>query len=146
MTNLILQTKYHGVREYEEKDIIEFQKGMPGFDKLKKFIIFPVEDNEVFSVLHSLEDESIGFVIASPFDVINNYEFKLENDIIKRLKITGNEDVLVFNTVTLSSKVENITINLRAPIIINIKEKLGEQIILSNEKYLIKYPLFKENV
>ena len=146
MTNLNIQTKYHGIREYEERDIIEFHKGLPGFDKLKNFITFPVEDNEVFSILHSVEDESVGFVIASPFSVIDNYEFKLEDDVIEKLKITKNEDVLVVNIVTLSSKLENITMNLRAPIIINIKEKLGEQIILNNEEYLIKYPIFKENV
>lgn len=134
------------MREYEEKDIIKFSKGIPGFDKLNKFIVFPVEDNEIFSILHSIEDESIGFVMASPFNVINKYEFKLEDDVIERLKIISNEDVLVLNTVTLNSKIENITINLRAPIIINIKDRLGEQIILNNEKYLIKYAMFKENV
>lgn len=146
MINLKLQTKYHGVREYKEEDIIEFPKGLPGFDSLKKFITFPVEDNEVFSILHSVEDESVGFVIVSPFTVINDYEFKLEDDVVEKLKITKNEDVSVVNIVTLNSKLENITINLRAPIIINIKEKLGEQIILNNEEYLIKYPIFKENV
>jgi flagellar assembly factor FliW len=65
---------------------------------------------------------------------------------MKRLEINKNEDILVVNIVTLNSKLENITMNLRAPIIINIKEKLGEQIILNNEEYLIKYPMFKENV
>ena len=141
-----VETTYHGTREYGEKDIIEFSKGIPGLDKLKKFIIFPVEDNEVFSILHSIEDESIGFVIASPFGVATDYEFKLEDDVMNRLRISKNEDLLVFNIVTLNSNVEKITMNLRAPIIINIKEKLGEQIILNNEKYLIKYPIFKEKV
>lgn len=133
------------MREYEKKDIIEFQKGIPGFEKLKKFIIFPIEENEVFSIMHSIEDETVGLVIASPFNVIDNYEFELEDDVIRKLRITKNEDILVQNVVTLSSKLENITINLRAPIIINIKESLGEQIILNNEEYLIKYPIFKEN-
>jgi flagellar assembly factor FliW len=51
---------------------------------------------------------------------------------------------MVLNTVTIQSKVEEITTNLRAPIIINIREGLGEQIILENDKYKIKQPLFKE--
>ena len=52
-----LNTKYHGVKEYEEKDIINFKKGLPGFEGLKKFILFPVEDNDVFSILHSVEND-----------------------------------------------------------------------------------------
>lgn len=138
-----LNTKYHGIREYEEKDIIDFNKGLPGFEDLKRFIIFPVEDNEMFSVLHSVDNVEVGFVVVSPFNVLKDYEIKLDDETIKKMKIEKPEDVLVVNTVTLSSKVENITVNLRAPIIINIKDKIGAQLILSNESYLVKYPLFK---
>ncbi len=138
-----LNTKYHGICQYEEKDIIDFNKGLPGFEDLKKFILFPVEDNEMFSVLHSVENVEVGFVVVSPFNVLKDYEIKLDDETIKKMKIKKPEDVLVVNTLTLSSKIEDITVNLRAPIIINIKDKTGAQLILSNESYLVKYPLFK---
>ncbi|MCM0650464.1 flagellar assembly protein FliW [Clostridium swellfunianum] len=137
-----LNTKYHGVREYEEKDIITFKKGLPGFESLKKFILFPVEENELFSVVQSIEDESIGLVVISPFSVVKDYEFKLVEEKQEQLAIESPEDVLVLNTVTLSTKLESITANLKAPIIINIKQRLGEQIILDNDKYKIKQPIF----
>ncbi|MGY0375119.1 flagellar assembly protein FliW [Clostridium sp. JNZ J1-5] len=138
-----LNTKYHGKREYEEKDVIIFNKGLPGFEELRKFIIFPAEENEIFSILHSIDDEAVALVVISPFYAMEDYEFKLEDSLIERLKIESQDQVIVLNTVTLDSKVENITTNLRAPIIINKKYKLGEQIILNNEEYLIKYPLIK---
>jgi len=139
-----INTKYHGTKEYNEDEVITFKKGIPGFQELTKFIIFPVEDNEVFSILHSIEDEKLGFVVVSPFYVMEDYEFKLSDRIIEELKIENADDVLVLNTVTLSSKMEDITTNLQAPMIINIKNKLGEQIIIDNGKYKIKHPLFKE--
>lgn len=139
-----LNTKYHGVREYEEKDIINFNKGLPGFENLKKFIVFPLEENQIFNVVHSIEDLSIGIVVISPFDFLDKYELNLKDEAIKRLKIKEEEDVRVLNTITVNSNKENITTNLRAPIVINIKEKLGEQIILENEEYIIKYPLFRK--
>ncbi|CAG7841075.1 Flagellar assembly factor FliW [Clostridium haemolyticum] len=141
-----LETKCHGIIEYNKDDVIEFKKGIPGFDNLKKFINFPIENNEVFSVLHSIENNEIGFIVTSPFSVINDYEINLDDNVINRLKIEKEKDVLVLNTVTLHSKLENITVNLCAPIVINIKTKLGEQIILNNEKYEIKHPLFKEDI
>lgn len=137
-----LNTKYHGVKEYEEKDIIEFRKGLPGFEELKKFILFPAEENEVFSILHSIEDKGLGIVVVSPFLFMKDYEFDLNQEKMKELEVKGHEEVLVLNTVTLNSKVEDITINLKAPIIININKKLGEQIILDNPNYAIKHPLF----
>lgn len=139
-----LNTKYHGVKEYEEKDILSFRKGLPGFEGLKNFIIFPVEENEVFSILHSLEDDSVGLVVISPFYVMKDYEFKLDDEKISELKIESHEDVLVLNTVTLNLAVEKMTVNLKAPIIININSKLGEQIILDNPNYSIRHSLFEK--
>ncbi|KEH88697.1 MULTISPECIES: flagellar assembly protein FliW [Clostridium] len=141
-----LETKCHGIIEYKEEDVIEFKKGIPGFDELKKFVNFPIEDNEVFSVLHSIENSEIGFIVTSPFSIIKDYEIDIDDSVIERLRIENEKDVLVLNTVTLHSKLENITVNLCAPIVINIKTKLGEQIILNNGKYQIKHPLFKEGI
>jgi len=139
-----LNTKYHGCIEYEERDVIYFQKGIPGFEELKKFIIFPVEDNDVFSVFHSIEKEDMGIIVTSPFNIEKEYEIQLEEEQIKSLKLQDEKDTLVLNTVTLSSDIDKITANLRAPIVINIKEKIGEQIIINSDKYKVKHPLFKE--
>jgi flagellar assembly factor FliW len=139
-----LKTKYHGTIEYKEDEIIYFKKGMPGFLDLKKFVLFPVEENDFFSVLHSVENSSIGFIVVSPFNIKKDYEIELNDAVLKELNIKEEIDVLIFNTVTLSSEVTKITSNLKAPIVINIKDRLGEQIILNDEKYEIKYPLFKE--
>ncbi|APQ98594.1 flagellar assembly protein FliW [Clostridium botulinum] len=139
-----LNTKYHGCIEYEEKDVIYFQKGIPGFEELKKFIIFPVEDNKVFSIFHSIEDEDIGIIVTSPFNIEKDYEIQLEEEQITNLKLQDEKDALVLNTVTLDSDIDKITVNLRAPIIINIKEKIGEQIIINSDRYKVKHPLFKE--
>lgn len=139
-----INTKYHGDREYKEEDIITFKKGLPGFEKLKKYILFSVEENELFSVLHSIEDESIGLIVVSPFDVMKEYEFKLTKELLQSLRIKEQNEVLVVNTVTLSSKLENITVNLKAPIVINTTEGLGEQLILDKDEYKVKHPLIEE--
>lgn len=139
-----LISKYHGEREYDEKDVITFEKGLPGFRQLKKFIIFPIEGNEVFSMLHSIEDMEIGLFVVSPFYVMKEYEFELSDDKIDELSVEKENDIIVLNTVCLNKDIKKITVNLKAPIVINIKEKKGEQLILDDDKYSLKYPLFKE--
>ncbi|SHJ49649.1 flagellar assembly factor FliW [Hathewaya proteolytica DSM 3090] len=141
-----LNTKYHGCIEYSQEDIINFKKGIPGFEELKQFILFTVEENPVFSVLHSIEKEDIGIIVTLPSNVKNDYEIRIEEEQMRTLKIQDEKDALVLNTVTLNADTEKITVNLRAPIVINIKEKIGEQIILDNDDYSIKHPLFKEGV
>ncbi|GAA0724340.1 flagellar assembly protein FliW [Clostridium malenominatum] len=139
-----LNTKYHGLIEYKEEDIVVFSKGLPGFEELRKFILLPIEQEGIFTLLHSIEDEDIGIPLISPFNVDKDYEFTLSKEIIKSLKANSPEDILVFTTVTINSNYENITTNLRAPIVVNIKEKMGEQIILEKDDYGIKHPIFQE--
>jgi flagellar assembly factor FliW len=139
-----IKTKYHGIKHYKDSDVITFKKGIPGFENLKKFIIFPVEENNLFYVLQSIEDLSIGLVLISPFNILKDYEFDLDDSKMEELEIKSHKDIIVFNTVTLNSKIENITANLKAPFVININKKIGEQIILDGSSYSIKYPLFKE--
>ena len=139
-----VKTKYHGTVSFEERDIIKFNKGLPGFESLKNFILLPVEGSDVFKILHSIEDEEIGLIVVSPFEFIKDYEVELKDEFIHELSIKREEDVLILNTVTLNSDISKITANLRAPIIINIREALGEQIILEDENLSIKYPLIRE--
>ncbi|WP_125152127.1 flagellar assembly protein FliW [Clostridium rectalis] len=139
-----INTKCHGEIQYSEEDIITFEKGIPAFNNLTKFIVFKLQQNEVFSIIHSIEDLSIGIPVISPFVICKDYEVKLSEKLIESLKIEDEKDVMLLNTVTINSDIKNITCNLRAPIIINIKERLGEQIILCNESYNIKHPIFQE--
>ena len=141
---MILETKAHGEVSYEEGEVITFRKGIPGFDNLSKFILFDAKDNQVFKILHSIENSNIGFIVINPFDFFNEYEFTVEDKTLSDLGIEKEEDVMVLNTVTLNSDIKNITTNLKAPIIINIKSLIGEQIIIDKEKYKVKHPLIKE--
>ena len=126
-----------------EEKIITFPKGLLGFEDLKKFNLFDVEENPSFKLLQSIEEEHIGFVVISPFEVNKNYELDLKESTIKTLHIENEEDVVLLTTVTLNKDVKKITTNLRAPIVINIKTLLGEQIILDKEEYKIKTSLIR---
>lgn len=133
----------HGNISYSLEDVIKFEKSIPGFEDIKNFIIKDADEESPFKILQSIDDVNIGFVLISPFDIEENYEIKLTDEIIERLRIKESSDVVLYSLVTLSSKVENITVNLKAPLVINIKEKKGEQFIVDKEIYKIKHPLMK---
>lgn len=141
---MVLLSRIHGKIEYKKDDIIRFEKGMLGLEELKQYLLVKLDEYDPFYLLQSIDDEDIGFILACPFDFHNEYEFDLKEDLIERLDIKKQEDVTIFTTVTLNSNVSKITTNLKAPIIINIYNKLGEQIILDKEKYQIKHPLMRE--
>lgn len=136
-------SKVHGKFEYEEKDIVHFKKEIPGLVGHSKFIIKELEGYEPFKILQSLECDELGLILVSPFEAMDDYEIKLSEDIVSGLNIKAPEEVALYTTVTLNSDAKKITTNLKAPIIVNIIEGLGEQIIVDKQKYQIKHPMFK---
>lgn len=141
---MVFISKVHGKLEYDEKDIIILKKGILGFDNIEKFILVELEEYQPFKLFQSLEDDEVGLILTSPFEVCDDYEVNLSKEIQKRLKIDNEIDVLLLTTVTLDSDPKKITTNLKAPIVINTKLNLGEQIVIDDSKYKIKHPLLKE--
>lgn len=120
---------------------IIFEKGIPGFEEYKYFRISDIEGNKNLKMITSKDDLNIGFVCISPFEVKKDYEINLSDEIINELNIGKPEEVLVLNIITLGKTLESSTVNLKAPIIINIKNNKGKQLILQDDKYKIKEPL-----
>lgn len=124
-------------------DVI-FKKGIPGFDSLREFIIKDLEGNEKFKILESRESE-ISFVTTNPFEIYSDYEVDLNDETIKELEIKRPEDVVILTIITLGRTLESSTMNLKAPLVINIKNNLGKQYIMQNSKYETKHPLIRRD-
>ena len=120
---------------------ILFEKGIPGFEDYKYFNVNIIKDNEKFYSIVSKEDDNIGFISISPFEIKTDYEIDLDDEFIKELDIKDEKDVLVICLITLGKSLKDSTANLKAPIIINIKNNRGKQLILQDDKYKIKEPL-----
>lgn len=132
----------HGTIMYKTDEIITFEKGVPGFQDLKKFVIKEVGEDSPFSILQSIEDKEIGFIVISPFLVNDKYEVNLSEEIANNLKIKAPEEVLLYSIVTLNSNINEITANLKAPIVISLNTKKAEQYIIDKDTYKIKEKIF----
>lgn len=122
---------------------LKFKKGILGFEDYNDFVVKDIEDNEVFKIIESKSDANVSLVIVSPFDIVEDYTVKIPEATIESLDIKSQEDVIIYTTVTLNSDIKKTTANLRAPIVINSKNYLAEQIILGDDKYKIKHPISK---
>ena len=141
-----IKTKFLGEVEVKEDQIIHFVEGIPGFPDEKEFALIPLDANSPFLTMQSTSSEGLGFMMASPYEFINNYTFDLASEDVHRLEIERVEDVQVYGIITLMETLLDSTINLLAPIVINDKNRLAKQVVLhlNNEKF-IKYPLKKAN-
>ena len=120
---------------------ILFEKGIPGFEDYKYFNVNVIKDNEKFYSIVSKEDDNIGFISISPFEIKKDYEIDLDDEFVNELDIKSEKDVLVLCLITLGKTLKDSTANLKAPIIINVKNNRGRQLILQDDKYKIKESL-----
>ncbi|MFB5674712.1 flagellar assembly protein FliW [Paenibacillus terreus] len=137
---MFIQTSRFGEIEVQEKDMITFVSPVLGFANLKKYVIINALENSLFQYMQSLEDKDLTFVLADPFQWFPDYEFELERRWLQKLKLKSKKDVDIWAITTLRSS-SDISINLKAPIVINTKSNEAAQIILEGLDYPTRYSL-----
>lgn len=139
-----INTKFFGELEIDEKDIISFVEGIPGFPDLKKYLVIHDNSNEYFSYLQAVENESVCFIITSPFFIMPDYSIEINDHIVKKLEIREEKDAVLYSIVTIPEDMKQMTVNMKAPLIINAENRKGLQEVIDNENYLVKHRIVKE--
>lgn len=132
------QTKYLGEVVVAEENIIHFSNGLPGFINEKQFTLMELPGNPVFKILQSMSTPTLAFIVTDPYHFYQDYTFELDDIILESLNITSEKDVTVLTIITLTKPFEDSTINLKAPVVINVKTKQGKQYILNDDNYITK--------
>ena len=145
---MLLNTKNFGEVEIKDEDILFFEYGLPGFESMTHFVILGKTDSpdDPFFWLQSIENPNLAFVIMNPRDLVFDYEAEIDMFTANLLKITNENDALIYCIVTVPQDIQKISINLKAPVIINAKENRGCQVVLENEKYKFKHIITEEFV
>lgn len=142
---MILKTVHFGELELEEDSIFHFEEGVLGFPDEKKYVVIRnPEPGLPFDWLQSVKTPELAFVITDPFFFKKEYEFDVPEATQESLKIWDPGDVLIYAITVIHDDIKISTMNLRAPLVLNTKAKLGSQIILDNENYPVKFRLFPD--
>ncbi|ANC78598.1 flagellar assembly protein FliW [Fictibacillus phosphorivorans] len=142
---MILHTKFEEIIEISEEDILHFEQGLPGFEDEKQFVLLPMEGTP-FSTLQSVSTKELAFFTTNPFLFFTDYDFELVESVQKQLKIKEESDVLVQVILTIQEPLEKSTGNLQAPVVLNVKENLAKQVILTDNKYRTRHELLETSI
>lgn len=140
---MIIETLSWGQLEVNEEQLYHFSKGLPGFDEETDFALIAMAETP-FWYLQSVRTKGLSFLLGDPFSFYPSYEFELQDDEAEELKIRT--DVVVRCIITLKEQVEQSTINLLAPIVLNPVGHSGKQIVLHRANYHTKHSLLQEQL
>lgn len=138
-------TRFFGEIEIEDDKIIKFEKGIIGFPDMKNFtLIFDQEseDHNSISWLQSMDDADVAFPVLDPLIVCPDYNPQVEDELLKPLGELREENLFVLVMVTVPTDIKQMTVNLKAPIIINTDTKKASQLIIDNN-VPVKYNIYE---
>lgn len=86
----------------------------------------------------------MAFVVANPLVFDLKYQISLSNNDTRLLQVKDVKDIQVWAVVTIPhGQPDKMTANLKAPVVVNLANRLGAQIILENPDYSVRHLLPK---
>ena len=133
-------TRRFGMIHIEDRDVIQFRYGLPGFEEHTRFTLISSAASSPLLFLQSLDSPDLCF-ITTPVDAVDpEYHLKLAPD-DRRVFVLSN-DLIVLAVVTAPEQ-GAATANLLAPIVIDPRKRIGIQAVRLDSRYSHQQPLPK---
>lgn len=140
-----LDTLRFGKITVQEDKVITFPRGILGFAKNKRYVLFPHSEGSPFFWLQSVEDGELAFVVMNPQLVKADYSVDVDENVLNELEVNKQDPLEVVCIVTIpSNDPRRMTINLLGPIIINAQNRSAVQVICDKQSYSHRHPLISE--
>lgn len=143
-----VETSNFGTMDVAEDKILTFQDGIIGFPDLNRFTLIVNEPdekqedvNKIFW-LQSLDDSTFTLPVVDPFAIFEEYNPIVEDEWFKPLGEHEPDDLLVLLTMTVPKDITKMSVNQKAPIVINSNTQKACQIIVEGDEYQVHCPVY----
>lgn len=134
-----LETSRFGEIDVDEGAILTFTQPIIGFQEFRRFLLIEADDANSVSWLQSVDAGDLAFILMDPRQVVPDYEVKLSKHEMTELAVSSVDELQVFTLVVVPPDRSQVRTNLKAPILINTKLRLGKQTILDKSNYPVQY-------
>ncbi|MGK5090161.1 flagellar assembly protein FliW [Bdellovibrionota bacterium FG-2] len=141
---MIIKTGRFGQLTIGDEELIQIPQGVFGFPEYTRFALVDPGDETLILWLQSLENLEIAFPVLEPKLFRMDYAVRLSGAELRELKLDNVNQSAVFSILTIPEDITQMTANLKAPIVVNLKEQIAKQVVLQENEYTIKHPMFKE--
>jgi flagellar assembly factor FliW len=139
-----IQTDRFGTFEVDDKDPIHFPQGMIGFPSEKQFVLLRHRDDSAIGWLQSTSNSALAFPVVSIDALAVAYPT------IAATPEGGQKaeevDPHAVMAVLCASAGQPATVNLLAPIVVNVRSRKGAQILLEGTAFSTNEPFVLRNV
>ena len=138
-----INTRDFGIIDIEEDAVYDFPQGVYGFEEDTCFAIFHKTFDDVsFLYLQSVQNIIPCFLIFQPEDFYAGYAPLLSQEDLAACGAESPEELIFLAIANVPDSIEEMSLNIKSPLALNPKTKIGRQVILQNPDYTVRYQPF----
>jgi len=141
---MVIDTSRFGQIDVGDDSVIRMAEGMLGFSGIKDFVLVQHRDGSPFLWYQAVAEPNLAFLVMDPFTFFPDYEVMLSQEDLAALGSDDLGDLAVFAVVVIPDNPEEMTANLRGPIVINAGRRVARQVVLTDERYSPRHSIMHE--
>ena len=119
---------------------VTFPNGIPGFEACKSWVVLAAEAQTPLRRLHAVDGTEASFLAIDPRQVLEGYRCELSDADRARIGADAKTALLWLALVTVEQS-GAVSVNLRAPIVINPGTMMGQQVLPHDCLYPLRHVL-----
>jgi flagellar assembly factor FliW len=140
---MMIESTRFGTFEVGDNAVLTFPDGVPGLPG-EQYVLVARDENSPFYWLHSVEHADVALPVTNPWLFFPEYDVRVPDEDARRVALDAPENAQILCVVRASDRLEDFTVNLAGPIVVNTTGKLGRQILNDTGGYSVRHPLFSE--
>lgn len=116
-----------------------FEHGLPGYEELRRWELVELDDAVPLVALRALDRPALTLLLVEPSRIVDDYRPEVADAAFARLGASGRARCLTFVVVGLCGGAAFV--NLRAPVLIDPQSMRGEQVILEEGDWPVRFPV-----
>jgi flagellar assembly factor FliW len=126
-----VQTSRFGSIQISADDVIRFTDGVPGFPDCRDWVLLADGRSAALAWLQSVDRPDVAFAVVSPRRYVPGYRLHVARRELESLEVDNLQAIRVLAIVGKNDR--SVTLNLKAPLVINLDRRLGRQVIANGE-------------
>ena len=126
-----VETTRFGWIEFDPDEVVSFPEGLIGLEHCRKWVLLADAGSNTLGWLQSTERPEMAMAVVSPRRILPDYQLRLSRRELDPLAL---DDIRTAGVLVVVGGDElSITLNLKAPLVINWRRRIGRQVVASGD-------------
>jgi flagellar assembly factor FliW len=135
-----ISTTRFGRLEICEGDVLTFVDGLIGMEECRRWVLLSDATNDALGWLQSLDRAEVALAVVSPRPFVPGYRVRVARRDIQPLGLRDAQDAQVLVIISYANGA--LALNLKAPLVVHLNERLGRQIV-ARDDHPVQYILHR---